>query len=129
MLVCENPRVLEAVADTERPIAVVCGAGNPNLVTVAVLQALAGCGATLDYHGDFDWPGLAIANRVITLTGARPWSMTTAGYTAAGGSSSLRLRGPAVEASWDDRLTPTMRQMDLAVHEEALLPELLDRWE
>lgn len=129
VLVCENPRVLEAAADTERPIAVVCGNGSPNLVTVAVLQALAGCGATLDYHGDFDWPGVTITNRLVALVGVQPWSMSATDYTAAAESSSLPLRGEAVNAIWDERLASAMRRIGFAVHEEALLlPGLLHSW-
>jgi hypothetical protein len=38
---------------------------------------------------------------------------------------SLPLRGRAVEACWDPDLTTTMTGYGVAVHEEAVLPELL----
>jgi len=40
-------------------------------------------GAVLRYRGNFDWPGVAIANRVITYFGAVPWRMGRADYEAA----------------------------------------------
>jgi uncharacterized protein (TIGR02679 family) len=125
VLVVENPRVLEAVADADLAVAVVCGNGNSNNVTMDVLQALAGCGAVLRYHGDFDWPGLAIANRLVRAVGVQPWAMSPADYLAA--PPGLPLRGSAVEAVWDPALTVAMTARGVAVHEEACLPDLLDR--
>lgn len=125
VLVCENPRVLEAVADAELDVAVVCGNGNPNLVTVDLLRTLAACGAVLDYHGDFDWAGLAIAGRLVAGVGVTPWAMTAADYRKA--PDGLPLRGAAVEASWDAELTAAMVERGLAVHEESVLPDLLAR--
>ncbi|MDX6226717.1 MAG: hypothetical protein QOI76_107 [Frankiales bacterium] len=125
VLVVENPRVLEAVADADLAVAVVCGNGNPNNVTMDVLQALAGCGAVLRYHGDFDWAGLTIANRLVRAVGVQPWAMSPADYRAA--PPGLPLRGSAVEAAWDPALTVAMTARGVAVHEEACLPDLLDR--
>lgn len=125
VLVVENPRVLEAVAEAELDVAVVCVNGNPHLVTLELLRALARCEAVLDYHGDFDWAGLGITNRLIGLVGVRPWAMSAADYLAAPGG--VPLRGPDAEASWDPQLTPAMRARGKAVHEEAVLPDLLDR--
>jgi uncharacterized protein (TIGR02679 family) len=127
VLVCENPRVLEAVADLELDAAVVCVSGNPNLVTLDVLSALAGCGAVLDYHGDFDWPGIAIANRIGSLAGARPWAMDAEDYDSATTATALPLRGTAVGANWDDGLAAAMQRRGVAIHEEAVLPDLLER--
>jgi uncharacterized protein (TIGR02679 family) len=93
VLVCENPRVLEAVADAGLVVPVICSSGSPNLVVMDLLQALAGAGATLRYHGDFDWPGLAIANRLVQQVGAQTWLMDAAGYTEAASSSELHLAG------------------------------------
>jgi uncharacterized protein (TIGR02679 family) len=125
VLVCENPRVLEAVTDARADLAVVCTNGNPNLVVMDVLQALQRAGAQLRYHGDFDWGGLTIANRVVAAVGASPWLMTAADYRQVVERGSLPLRGRAVEACWDPDLTTTMTGYGVAVHEEAVLPELL----
>ncbi len=125
VLVCENPRVLEAVADVAVAVAVVCGNGSPNLVTVEVLRALARCGARLDYHGDFDWAGLAIANRLVASVAVRPWAMSAADYLSA--PEGLPLRGAEVAATWDEQLSGEMAARGCAIHEEAVLPDLLGR--
>lgn len=123
VLVCENPRVLEAVWEARLPCPVVCTSGNPNLVVLDVLGRLRDRGTALLYHGDFDWPGLAIAGRVIDQVGARPWLMSEQDYVQA--PASLRLSGRPVEASWSPQLSVAMRTRGLAVHEEAVLPTLL----
>lgn len=63
IFVCENPRVVEAAADhgCRRPL--VCVSGNPATTALTLLDALHAAGARLAYRGDFDWPGIAIANR------------------------------------------------------------------
>ena len=132
--VCENPRVLEAVMDahSERPRSVmVCIAGNPTLVVTSLLARLIEDGAVLRYRGDFDWPGVAIANRVITDFGAMPWRMGRVDYEAAlaGAGRGLAdlpaLEGRPVEAAWDAELTPSMKRAGKSVHEEALLDLLI----
>lgn len=123
VLVCENPRVLEAAADEDLDAAVVCVNGNPNLVTLDLLRALASRGAVLNYHGDFDWAGLGIANRLVNSVGTRPWLMSAADYLAA--PDGVPLRGAAVEAMWDPRLAAAMRERAMAVHEESVLSSLL----
>lgn len=127
VLVCENPRVIEGFA--ERGIdglAVVCTSGEPNLVVDKVLRHLAQSSISLRYHGDFDWPGVAIANRAIERYGVVPWRMTVDDYTRAARSDGLRLGEPAVEPAWDSELGAAMRTRDRAVHEESVLSELLD---
>lgn len=126
VLVCENPRVLEAFAQQGPTAAVVCTSGRSSLVTRAVLALLVDAGARLRYHGDFDWPGVALANEVVTAFGARPWLLGAADYLAA--PAQLPLSGPAVDPAWDAELGAAMRSRGLAVHEEAVLPELLRRW-
>lgn len=125
VLVCENPRVLEAVAQRgNAAVAVVCTSGRPNLVVREVLRRCSVGGAVLRYHGDFDWPGIAIAHQVIDLCGAVPWRMGADDYLAAPGG--VPLSGSAVEARWDGDLAAAMRGRGLAVHEEAVLDSLLD---
>lgn len=129
VLVCENPRVLEAVAQTHGGrIPVVCTAGQPSLVVLDVLQRLSDGGAVLCYHGDFDWPGIAITNRLITKFSVRPWLMSTEHYLTALGDAGpvrLALTGTPVDPVWDDELGPVMRHHGVAVHEEAVLRDLL----
>ena len=122
---CENPRVLEAFADEGVELPVVCTQGNPNLVVLDVLTRLRSGGGTLLYHGDFDWPGLAMAERLVRSHGVRPWGMTEADYTEAVVTAALPLRGTPVHASWAPGLTDLMLRHGLAVHEEAVLGQLL----
>jgi uncharacterized protein (TIGR02679 family) len=126
VLVCENPRVLEAVAQRcGGRLAVVCTSGMPGVVTVELLARLRDGGADLAYHGDFDWPGVAIANRMITQLGCTPWRMSAADYRAGVRPDGLPLQGTPVEPSWDGELGAAMREHGVAVHEEAVLDTLL----
>jgi len=126
VLVCENPRVLEAVAERFRGnVPAVCGSGTPALLVLEVLRALARSGAVLHYHGDFDWPGIAIANRLVAELAVQPWLMSTPAYEAAARPDGLPLSGTPVEACWDAELAPAMRAHGVAVHEEAVIETLL----
>jgi uncharacterized protein (TIGR02679 family) len=124
VLVCENPRVLEAVAERfGGAIPAVCTSGQPTLAVLDVLGALAG--SELRYHGDFDWPGVAIANRLVREVAAVPWRMDAADYLAAVGGDRPPLAGAPVEPLWDGELGAAMGYHGVAVHEEAVLPDLL----
>jgi len=97
---------------------------RPNLVVTEVLTRAREARARMRYHGDFDWPGVAMANDALRRFGAVPWLMGVDDYLAAPGS--LTLAGPTVEASWDSELGPAMRSRGLAVHEEAMMERLID---
>ena len=126
VLVCENPGVLEAVARRfGSAVPVVCGMGRPALVVHDVLARVTRSGTDLHYHGDFDWPGVAIANRVIEMYGARPWRMDSERYLAALSGPTIALSGASVEPRWDAELGAAMRSAGMAVHEEAVLTDLL----
>lgn len=123
VLVCENPRVVEAAAEAaDAGVGLVTTSGRPALVTLEVLTRLRDAGTQLHYHGDFDWPGVAMANDVWLRFGARPWRMSASDYLAL--PARLPLRGPRIEASWDPELAAAMDQRGLVVHEEAALPDL-----
>ncbi|MEP7160177.1 MAG: TIGR02679 family protein [Dermatophilaceae bacterium] len=127
VLVCENPRVVEAMAEERLSgWSGVCTSGMPNLVVDRILTALDTGGATLFYHGDFDWPGLAIANRAIANYAVRPWRMTAQDYLAAVRADGPELVGRPVEPAWDVELGEAMRRHGRAVHEESVLTGLLD---
>lgn len=125
---CENPQVLQAAARYGLPGILVCGSGNPSAAGWELLQRLTSGGADVAYHGDFDWPGIAIADRVVRA-GARPWRMHTADYLNAlaelPAERLLPLAGPAAPTPWDPQLADAMAKNDLAVHEEAQLHHLL----
>jgi uncharacterized protein (TIGR02679 family) len=130
VMVCENPRILEAMAERfGGQIPAVCTAGQPKQVALDLLRRLAAAGTTLRYHGDFDWPGIAIANRLAAESGALPWRMNAPDYAAAVRRSQaiIGLTGAPVTASWDPALRPAMRHLGIAVHEEAVLGDLLTR--
>ncbi len=129
--VCENPRVLEAALDAQCRSAVVCTLGQPTVVVLSLLEQLRVAGAELRYHGDFDWPGIAIANLLVGVHQCRPWRFAAADYVGALARlapivAELPLLGSEpVTASWDPRLTSAMAAAGRAVHEELLLDELL----
>ena len=55
--------------------------------------------------------------------GAVPWRLSTADYTGAHGA--LPLTGARVEAPWDAALAAAMHARGIAVHEEAVVADLL----
>ena len=127
VLVCENPSVLEAIATAELDVAVICTSGRANLVTGQVLSHVAESKSPMTYHGDFDWPGLAMAADALDRYGAKPWLMTAEDYEGVPGS--LPLKGSPVESAWDPELAAAMRQRGVAVHEEAVLDQIIDALE
>jgi uncharacterized protein (TIGR02679 family) len=125
---CENPQVLQAAARADCPGPLVCFAGTLASAGWLVLRRMIGAGAHVRYHGDFDWPGMAIAGRLLAA-GAHPWRLSAADYdqavAALGADSRLALSGAPVRIRWDEALPPRMRHVGIAVHEESLLPVLL----
>jgi uncharacterized protein (TIGR02679 family) len=129
--VCENPRVVEAAMDAACRRPLVCTSGNPTTTVLALLDALTGAGAGLAYRGDFDWPGIAMANRVIRRYGARPWRMSASDYEehvriARDRATPLQpLSGPPGVAEWDAELAPAMQTLGVGIQEESVLELLL----
>ena len=83
----------------------------------------------LRYHGDFDWPGLRIANHVMRTWEARPWRFMAGDYEAAATDAPHArhdLDGAGATASWDDALAPAMRRHGVAIAEEAVAASLLE---
>jgi uncharacterized protein (TIGR02679 family) len=131
VFVCENPRVLEAALEKDSCRAVVCTQGQPAVVVLRLLAMLTEAGATLRYHGDFDWPGLTIANTLINGHTCTPWRFEAPDYERAlGRLASIvgelpMLADRAVVATWDPALTATMARAGRTLHEELVLDELL----
>jgi uncharacterized protein (TIGR02679 family) len=127
--VCENPAIVRrAVAElgpAARPL--VCTEGLPSSAFHRLVQAITTGGGELLYHGDFDWPGLAIAESVIRRHGARPWRMTAEDYRAGLGDDTghVPLRGVRREASWDAGLAAAMATADAALYEETVGGDLI----
>ncbi|HEY2237264.1 MAG TPA: TIGR02679 family protein [Streptosporangiaceae bacterium] len=117
--VCENPQVLQrlAAAGVDRPLA--CTSGNPAAAGTMLLSR-----TVVRYHGDFDWPGIAIARRIIERD-AQPWRFGRADYAEAVGhlraDRRLGLTGRVEATPWDRELSPAMAAANVAVHEEAIV--------
>lgn len=128
--VVENPTVvaeaLEALGQGCPPL--VCASGQPTVAVLRLLRSLVPLARSVRYHGDFDWDGLRVANRLIQRLGVQPWRFRADDYRAAidagRGGVTLR-RNREVEATWDPALGATMRSTGVAVEEEAVLDDLL----
>lgn len=122
--VCENPEILAAAADALGPACppMICIDGQLSAAPRTLLDQLTTAGAKIHYHGDFDWPGLTIANTIHARYGFIPWRFTSADYQPDHGPA---LAGTPVEAHWDSELTAQMRNAGVAIHEESELKPLL----
>ena len=120
---CENPQVLQrlAAAGVEHPVA--CMSGNPAAAGMTLLAR-----TVVRYHGDFDWPGIAIARRIFDR-GACPWRFGCRDYVDAvdrlPADNRLGLSGRAQATPWDEGLSAAMTAADVAVHEEVTVDVLL----
>ncbi len=132
VFVCENPNVVAIAADRLGAACapLVCTDGMPAAAQQTLLAQLAAAGACLRYHGDFDWPGLAIGNFVMRQFGAAPWRFGAQEYLAAADHAETpqaASRRPVVSviAHWDVRLAASMAERRVIVHEEGVVEELL----
>ena len=130
VFVCENPNLIAIAADRWGAgcAPMVCTDGMPAAAQRCLLSQLAEAGAELRYHGDFDWPGLRIANHVMREHAAQPWRFGASDYIAAvqtAPGTGQALKGTAVEASWDGALTSAMQHHLVAIDEEAVAAALL----
>lgn len=128
VLICENPVVMEVIKTKLGASAppIVCVAGRFNTAAGLLLGYLVNAGVRLRYHGDFDYPGIAIANEVIARFGAEPWLFDIASYRRALETSPGHPpEGRLVVASWDSELAPAIAFHRRAVHQEAVVEDLL----
>ena len=131
LLVVENPRIVEAAAQARSSTPVISTNGQPSSAVLLLLAQLKESGARLYYHGDFDTPGLAICARMATL-GLMPWRMNAGDYREAldaadaeGTQLPLDLIEPG-PTSWDPALRDLFDRERRVVHEERLLPTLIE---
>jgi uncharacterized protein (TIGR02679 family) len=118
--VCENPAILRRACAELGPACppVVCTEGRPSTAFHRLLSlAVSAGGAELRYHGDFDWPGVAIAADVMARYAGLPWRMGASDYQQ-GGVSGVLLTGDPVETPWEPELREAMRSDGHAVYEE-----------
>ena len=126
--VCENPAVLRrAAGDLGASCGpVLCTEGRPSTAFHELASAIVTGGGTLAYHGDFDWPGIAIAASVMARHGARPWRFGAADYLAAKRSAdALPLAGTPCPTPWDPPLAEVMASTGTVVYEESVAPALI----
>ena len=127
--VCENPAVLRRAAAElgagARPL--LCTEGQPSTAFHRLAKAVTGAHGELNYHGDFDWPGVAIATGIMARHGARPWRLAAADYEAAvkKGAASTALAGTRHPTPWDAALGETMAAHGQAVYEESVAGQLI----
>ncbi|PRY15788.1 uncharacterized protein (TIGR02679 family) [Pseudosporangium ferrugineum] len=126
--VCENPQVMQAAVRAATTTPLLCLSGNPASVGTRLLGRLVEAGNPVRYHGDFDWPGVSIAGRVLKQ-GAAAWRMSAENYiaavTALDADHAIALTGRSVPTPWDPGLAAAMSSHGLAVHEEFVLSDLL----
>lgn len=126
--ICENPIVLATAADelgADCP-PLVCLNGQPSTAVIRLLALLAHDGANFTYHGDFDWGGVRIANRLAQHFPWRPWRFDMEAYNdALGRSMGQALAGRHAVALWDADLSPRMAEAGRQIQEELLLPYLI----
>jgi len=122
--VCENPAVLRrAAADLGAAAgALLCTEGRPSTAFHQLATAVDG---ELRYHGDFDWPGIAIASSVMSRHGAAPWRMGAADYLAAARTEFVALAGIPRPTPWDPALADAMTATGKVVYEESVADTLI----
>jgi uncharacterized protein (TIGR02679 family) len=136
IFVCENPAVLRrACAELGAACPpLVCTEGRPSTAFHRLIAVAIGAGAELWYHGDFDWPGVAITADLLARYRARPWRMGARDYEAAVSANGLGvdLSGQPGPTPWDPALREAMSLAGHAVYEETvadqLLADLRDYW-
>ncbi|MTV18611.1 MULTISPECIES: TIGR02679 family protein [Bradyrhizobium] len=129
--VCENPNLVAIAADRWgsdcEPL--VCTDGMPAAAQRCLLSQLTEAGASLHYHGDFDWAGVRIGNHMMCEHGAKSWRFDAVDYVSAVEEASelgQTLTGKASLAYWDGGLTTAMQLHGLSVAEEAVATSLLN---
>jgi uncharacterized protein (TIGR02679 family) len=124
---CENPAVLRRAAAELGPDArpLVCTEGQPSTAFHRLAAAVTGAGGEFSYHGDFDWPGVAIANAIIARHGAQPWRFGATDYENAVTDGAVRLVGTPQPTPWDPSLADLMNAHGRAVYEEAVADRLI----
>lgn len=129
IFVCENPAVLRrACAELGSSCPpLVCTEGRPSTAFHRLVGLAVGAGAELWYHGDFDWPGVAIAADLVARYGAHAWRMGGADYLAAVNANGIGvdLSGELVPTPWDPELPKAMSLGGYAVYEETVADQLV----
>jgi uncharacterized protein (TIGR02679 family) len=127
--VCENPAVLRhAAAELGAGSApLLCTEGRPSAAFHRLADVVVSGGGELRYHGDFDWPGLAIASSVMRRHSARPWRMSADDYMAGVRvqAEHVLLSGTPQPTPWDPELGRAMAAAGRVLFEESVADDLI----
>lgn len=127
--VCENPAVLRRVSDELGVSAppLLCTEGRPSTAFHRLAAVLTSAGCELRYHGDFDWPGVDMAAKILDRYPSAPWRMAASDYLSGLRADDLGIllhQNPR-ETPWDPDLSAAMKREGRAVYEEAMEDVLL----
>jgi uncharacterized protein (TIGR02679 family) len=129
MYICENPAVLRRAAEHLGPACppLVCTEGRPSTAFHRLARTALIGGASLRYHGDFDWPGIEMTGQILRRYEARPWRMSADDYRQAVSQEieHIPLKGTPRATAWDADLAVAMTETGVAVYEETCLDALL----
>ena len=128
LFVCENPTIVALAAERLGPACppLLASEGWPTLAVLDLLDRAQTSGATLFIHGDFDWPGLAIVGELLRRTGGQPWRFGAVDVVTHPSAAGPHLTGSTVTTPWDPALAPALLARGRAIHEEALVAQLLE---
>lgn len=126
IFVCENPTVVDVAANRLgkncKPL--VCIDGQPKTASRLLLNLLAEANCKIHYHGDFDWDGIRIGNKIMQRHSAVSWRFNASDYAQAT-HSEHKLQGQPATADWDAALAQLMEKTGICIHEEQVLNELV----
>lgn len=130
LFVCENPAVLRRAAEELGPACppLVCTEGRPSTAFHRLARVVRAGGAVMRYHGDFDWPGVDMADQILRRYAALPWRMGTEDYRRAlsQGIEHIALKGATRATPWEPALADAMKEAGAAAYEESCLEPLLE---
>ena len=126
VLVVDNPRVLDAIAEQfGGRVPAVWVEGTGDVVGLELVARLFESGTPVRFVADFDGPGLALGSLLARRFGATSWRMTPEVYRDAVRSDLPSLAARVTDPDWAPGLGTAMAQAGRAVPVEQVLDELL----
>jgi len=125
--VCENPSVVAAAATRLgarcRPL--ICVDGQPASPVLMLLGRLQRGAIPCRYHGDFDWPGIAIARDLMRRFDMSAWRYGSGDLLQARHLPGPPLEGVPLDTPWDPSLSSVLHERGKSLHEEVVMELLL----